>query len=94
MPAPARRKIERIQVRVNSETKALIERAAAVSDADLTSFVVAAARDRAEMILGSHESIQITAANRERFYQLLTNPPAPSASLRSLFKASRAKPVA
>lgn len=88
MSGLAMTKVERIQVRVTAETKDFIERAVAASGSDLTTFVVSAARERAQRVLDEHETMRINAENRSRFYDILTNSPEPSAALKSIFEPS------
>ena len=79
-------KDERLNLRVDSATKALIEQAAALTpERDVTSFVLGVTVPRAKQVISEYEATLITAENRKRFYDLLANPPAPSESLQALF---------
>lgn len=61
------RKTERLAVRVSSDDKRMIERAAALSDQSVSSFVVGHAREAAERIVERHGRIRLNAEESERF---------------------------
>jgi uncharacterized protein (DUF1778 family) len=77
MPRTAQRQ-DRISIRLSSQSKRKLERAAAYADKTLTDFVVDVALQQADSILREHEVISLSAEEWERFQDLLLNPPAPN----------------
>jgi uncharacterized protein (DUF1778 family) len=79
------RRDDRIHLRVARDVKDLLEQAAAVSTGgDVTAFVIGAAAERARRVLSDLEVTRIDDASRRRFYDLMMNPPEPSAALKKL----------
>lgn len=75
---------ERIEMRVDAETKQLAERAAAASGcASLTEFMVRLIRDNAPQILQAQAAIELTSAQFDQFMQVCEAPPAPHARLKA-----------
>ncbi len=75
----------RIHLRVARDVKDMLEQAAALSTGgDVTAFVVGAAADRARLVLSDLEMTRIDDSSRLRFYDLVMNPPEPSARLKKL----------
>lgn len=79
-------KNERIDCRVNNESKELFARAAKISGLSITSFVIEAARERATRVLSEHERLVLNDTARDVFMNALANPPAPNAKLRAAAK--------
>ncbi len=73
---------DRMDVRLASEHKALIEKAAAYSGESLTGFAVSTLVREARRIVQEHETVTLSTRDRERFVALLDNPPPPSEELR------------
>jgi uncharacterized protein (DUF1778 family) len=73
---------ERIDFRVNRESKSLFARAAEISGVSLTSFVIEAARERAMRLINEHDRLVLNNEARDVFMGALLNPPAPSTALR------------
>ena len=67
-------KEERLQIRVDPADKALLERAAAASHLNVSSFVVQAAASRAEEILAERSSIRLSAEAAVAFTEALERP--------------------
>jgi uncharacterized protein (DUF1778 family) len=85
MPATLNRRNGRISLRVTSEQKEFILRAAELETAgDLTRFIADAAIKAARNAIEEHGVSQVTDPVRQRFYDLLINPPAPSKALIAL----------
>jgi uncharacterized protein (DUF1778 family) len=82
MAATTRAKNERIDVRVDSDVKALFARAAEISGVSMTRFVVETAKERAEQLVSQHERIVLENQARDTFLNALANPPAPNEALR------------
>jgi len=78
--APA--KSERLEARVTSEQKRLIERAAELEGRSITDFVVASVASAAKQVIQDHEVLKLTAKDREVFVQVLLNPAKPAEKLR------------
>ena len=74
---------ERIDCRVNSNSKSLFARAAKLAGSSLTAFVIEAARERAIRIINEHDRLVLNNEARDVFMNALANPPAPNAALRS-----------
>lgn len=85
MPATVSRRNGRISLRVTTEQREFIERAAALETAgDLTRFVADAAIKAARIAVEEHGVSQVTGHMRQRFYDLLIDPPTPSKALIAL----------
>ena len=82
---------DRMDFRVDSEHKALIEKAAAYSGESLTGFAVSALVREARRIVQEHETVTLSTADRDRFLGLLDNPPAPKQALRRAARRHRAR---
>ena len=82
---------ERIDCRVNLESKQLFARAAQISGSSISAFIVESARARAIRILAEHERLVLNNEARDQFMQALDNPPSPNATLRAAAKKYTAK---
>jgi uncharacterized protein (DUF1778 family) len=76
MPRPSisKRKTECLAVRVSSDDKRRIERAAALSGQSVSSFVGGHARDAAERIVERHDRMRLNAEESKRFVEGLLAP--------------------
>jgi len=72
----------RLEARIDSEQKALIERAAALQGCSLSNFVIASAREAAIKTIKEHEVIRLVEPDREAFVAALMNPPKPTRKMR------------
>ena len=86
MPDNRQTRDKRIDCRVNLESKQLFARAAKVSGASISAFIIEAARERAVRILNEHERLVLDDEARDVFMSALDNPPAPNAALRAAAK--------
>ncbi len=77
----------RVALRIRSSDKALIMRAVALTQTDLTTFILRTALREAQSVLKEHERIKLSRRDSRRVLELLENPPCPNAKLR---KAARA----
>ncbi len=77
---------ERIDIRVNTESKSLFVRAAALTGQNLSAFVIEAVRERAIRTLQNHENLVLNNQARDVFMNALANPPAPNEALRRAAK--------
>jgi len=73
---------ERIDIRVNSESKSLFLKAAELSGQNLSAFVVDAVRKQAIRVLDEYDKILLNNRDRDTFLNALANPPAPGNALR------------
>lgn len=78
---------QRLQLRVTPEVKAKLVRAAALQHTDLTHFVTQSALREADVVIAEADSVHVTERDFARVLQLLENPPAPNAKLRSAISA-------
>jgi uncharacterized protein (DUF1778 family) len=67
-------KEERLQIRVDPADKVLLERAAAASHLNVSSFVLQAAALRAEEVLAERSSIRLSADAANAFSEALARP--------------------
>ncbi len=88
--AVKKRSVERDEARLNcrlsSEARSLIEKAAILSNQTLTDFTVSTLISRAEEIIERHHNIRLSAEASQRFLALLEKPPAPNAALKKALK--------
>ena len=82
MATTAMRKVERIEARVNAETKALSQEAANLEGRSLTDFIVASALESARRVIRERELIDLSRRDRKAFVASLLNPPSPNRRLR------------
>jgi uncharacterized protein (DUF1778 family) len=86
----AARRDRRLSLRVTEQERRLIEQAALLcAGGDVTRFVMQASVEAARATVEQYEATRVTSEFREHLYDLLLNPPPPSAALRKL----AAKPV-
>lgn len=81
---------ERLEARVTSEQKELLQRAADLQGRSLTDFVVASAQEAAVRAIQDREMIRLNAAESRVFAEALLNPRKPSRALRDAAKRYRA----
>jgi uncharacterized protein (DUF1778 family) len=86
MAAKPHSRDERIDCRVNSDSKSLFARAAELCGVTLTSFMIEAARERAVRMINEHERLVLNNEARDAFMNALSNPPAPNTALRRAVK--------
>lgn len=80
---------DRVSARVPRESRELLERAAALSGATLNQFVVQAALKEAQALVARAQSIALTAADADVFFNALEKPRAPTARLKKAAAAYR-----
>jgi uncharacterized protein (DUF1778 family) len=76
---PAR---ERVDFRLEPEHKALIERAAAYRGETMTGYAISTLVREAQRVVREHEVVTLSERDRDRFLELLENPPEPTDALR------------
>lgn len=74
----------RLELRVASDEKAIIERAAALTGSNTTDFVRSTTLTAAKEAVRTHELIELTAEGSRIFVEALINPPEPNEHLRAL----------
>jgi len=86
---PDRTRTARLEARLSSEQKALLQHAAALSGRTLSDFVVASAQEVATRVIQEHETIRLSRAEQIAFVTALLDPPAPNERLRKAATAWR-----
>lgn len=85
MPRAAETKDDRLQVRLDAESKSVLQRAASYRHKTVSQFVLATALEEAEKVIRENEIVTLSGPDWKVFYDALTNPPAPNAALRKAF---------
>ena len=79
----------RLALRVRAEDKAIIMRAVALAQTDMTTFILRTALREAQSVIEENEHVRLSQRDSLLVMKLLENPPAPNVKLR---KAARALP--
>jgi uncharacterized protein (DUF1778 family) len=79
-------KAEPMSLRIDEETRALIDRAADVIGQTRTDFMLASARDRATQVLLNQTFFALPREDWHAFVNALDNPPPPNAKLKALLR--------
>jgi len=79
----------RLEARVSSEQKAMLQQAAELSGRTLSEFVVASAQEAAVRIIQAHDAVRLSRAEQIAFVSALLDPPKPSARLRQAASSYR-----
>lgn len=85
MPRAAETKDDRLQVRLDAESKSVLQRAASYRHKTVSQFVLATAMEEAEKVIRENEIVTLSSPDWKLFYDALTSPPAPNAALRKAF---------
>lgn len=80
-------KQERLHIRLDSTTKAVLERAAAYQHKNLSEFVINQSVQAAESIIQAHENITLPPEDWQVFFDALDNPPSANSRLKNAFKS-------
>ncbi|HEX7931686.1 MAG TPA: DUF1778 domain-containing protein [Paraburkholderia sp.] len=78
---------QRMNLRVPSEAKSRLTRAANLNHVDLTSFVMQAALREADAVIAAAEQIKLSQESYRRVLMLLEDPPEPNGKLLAAAKA-------
>lgn len=78
-----RQKAERLEVRVTSDQKRLIERAAVVQGRSVTDFMTATLQDAAKRAIQKNAIWDLSQEQQHAFVDALLNPPAPNERLQA-----------
>lgn len=81
MPRVALQDSNRMSLRVRSQDKALLLRAAVLSQTDLTTFVLRNAVEAARTVIAEAEQLALSERDSLRVLDALENPPPPNAKL-------------
>jgi uncharacterized protein (DUF1778 family) len=87
MPRVAVEENSRMSLRIRGKEKALLMRAVALQDTDLTGFVVRCAVRAAHDVIREHEQVQLSERDSLMVLNLLENPPQPNDRLVSAARA-------
>jgi uncharacterized protein (DUF1778 family) len=87
MPRVAVEDNDRMSMRVGAEEKAMLLRAAALENTDLTDFVLQHALRGARAVIAKAEHIRLSERDSLRVLELLEYPPKPNAKLRASARA-------
>ena len=87
MPRVAVEDNDRMSMRVRAEEKAMLLRAAALENIDLTNFVLQHALRSAKAVIEEAEHIRLSERDSLRVLDVLENPPRPNAKLRAAARA-------
>lgn len=79
----------RLALRIRPTDKALLQKAVAITGADMTDFILRTVLGEAQSIIDKHERIKLSERDSKLVLEMLENPPLPNARLR---KAARALP--
>ena len=80
-------KSSRIEIRTNPEIKQIIEKAAGIKGETISAYILAKSLSSARKDIEQMESIIVGNKDRNMFYSLLTNPPAPNKALKNLMQS-------
>ena len=80
-------KSSRIEIRTSLEIKQIIEKAAGIKGETISAYILGKSLSSARIDIEQMESITVGNKDRDMFYSLLTNPPAPNKALRHLMQS-------
>ena len=86
-----RKKIERVEARLNPEQKRRIECAASPKGTSISDFMVASADDAAVGTIERHQMWTLTFRDRETFVKALLHPPVPSPRMKAAAQRYRSR---
>ena len=81
---------ERLEARITTDQKALIQRAAELEGRTLTDYVVSSVQDAAKRTIEAYEVMVLSAAESRAFVDALLNPPPANARLKDSVRRYRA----
>ncbi len=74
---------QRVALRVRPADKAVIMRAVALEQTDMTTFILRTVLREAQAVIEEHERVKLSQRDSRLVMELLENPPAPNAKLRT-----------
>ena len=78
---------QRLEARIAPEVLAVVRRAAEIQGRSVSDFVVAAAREAAELTIEQTQIIRLSLAAQETIADLILDPPPPGPALQRAFEA-------
>ncbi len=81
-------KSTRIEIRINPETKNIIEKAARIKGETLSAYIVGNSLTSAKKDIEQMKIISLDKKDRDMFYNLIINPPAPNKALKKMMKSN------
>jgi uncharacterized protein (DUF1778 family) len=81
--APNPKPIARLEARISSETKALLQKAADLEGHTLTGFVIASVQAEALRIIERNQNLKLSMGDAEAFVDAIINPPQPNDALKA-----------
>lgn len=91
MPKTAIQKDERVDLRISSDMKTLLARAAAYSGMSLSGFLVASAAQQAKTLIADHESLTLTPRDWNAFLNALDETDKPRPKLAAAIQRHQAR---
>lgn len=85
-----RARAQRLETRVTTEQKNLIERAAALQGRTITDFVLTSVQDAARRTIEEHQQLELSVRDSEAFVEALLNPRPVNGRLRDTVRRYRA----
>ena len=82
-------KTSRIEIRIDAKNKRLLEKAAALKGKSISSYILSKSLSSAQQDIEQVETLVLKDSDRDLFYELITNPPAPNEALKKLLKPVR-----
>lgn len=73
----------RLEARISPETKALLQKAAALEGRTLTDCIVASVQAEAYRVIEQHQTLKLNMEESEAFINALLNPPQPNEALKA-----------
>ena len=80
-------KSSRIEIRTNPEIKQIIEKAAGIKGETISAYILNLSLSSARKDIEQMESITVGNKDRDMFYSLIVNPPAPNKALKNLMQS-------
>jgi uncharacterized protein (DUF1778 family) len=81
--AKQEKSMARLEARISPETKALLQKAAALEGRTLTDFVVASVQAEACRVIQQHQTLKLSLEDSQAFVDALLNPPKPNEALKA-----------
>lgn len=88
-----RARSSRLGFRVDTQTKKLVERAAALERRSLTDFCLTALTEATQATISRHETLLLSERDRQVFFDALVHPPKPNVRLRRAFRIAKERIV-
>ena len=79
---PAKVRSERLEARVSPDQKLFFQRAAALKGISFTEFVIDSVHAAAVRAVEEHDVLKLSLEDKQKFVDVLMNPPAPNEALR------------